>query len=89
MNKINRLKLLLFNWFQLIIKSLLRLIGIKVQYFICPICERMLLEENRSLVCFEHDDQEICIDCWQSKYREEIIQIEANFYDLLLDLFND
>jgi hypothetical protein len=38
---------------------------------------------------FDAEDQFICIDCWESKYREEIVVFNDTFISLISEIIKD
>lgn len=72
-------KIKLFNCFQFIKFYLLGLINRKPETFTCSCCKRLLNIENKNLSHFDKQDSTICIDCWESKYREEIFRYNEQY----------
>jgi hypothetical protein len=75
-----------FNSFQSIKFYLLGLINKNLETFTCSCCKRLLDIEDKNLSHFDKQDSTICIDCWESKYREEIFRYNEQYTKELIDL---
>jgi hypothetical protein len=57
--------------------------------FYCERCFRLLCLCHLNTAIFDAEDQFICIDCWESKYREEIVVFNDTFISLISEIIKD
>ena len=53
--------------------------------FSCSICNRILPECDRNSAIIEESDSYICCDCFENKYREEILMLQGDLDNYLIE----